>query len=125
MGVIILALLATLAATYLARRALAREALVAWLDARGVEAEANFEAIGPRGLVGELRIGPEAAPILTAERPAVGYHIPAWAPWTLWSRSFDAARPGPVRARRISSFMTAFSVWSMPADGPESMPTLG
>ncbi|MFT4935024.1 MAG: hypothetical protein ACI9LT_001716 [Pseudoalteromonas distincta] len=107
LGVIILALLATLAATYLARRALAREALVAWLDARGVEAEANFEAIGPRGLVGELRIGPEAAPILTAERAAVGYHITG--PW--------AGRPFGVELEQVELFAPTIFVRLTP-EGP-------
>jgi hypothetical protein len=106
-GVIIIALLATLAVTYLTRRVLAREALVAWLDARGVEAEANFQAIGPRGLVGALRIGPAAAPILTAKRAEVGYRITG--PW--------AGRAFGVELEQVELFSPTISV-SLTPDGP-------
>ncbi|MBU2135866.1 MAG: YdbH domain-containing protein, partial [Alphaproteobacteria bacterium] len=106
-GVIIIALLATLTMAYLARRALAREALVAWLDARGVEAEADFQAIGPRGLVGALRIGPADAPILTAKRAEVGYRITG--PW--------AGRGFGVELDQVELFSPTISVQLTP-EGP-------
>lgn len=82
-GAIVLGLLAalvlTLAALYAARRALAREALVGWLESRGVDAEVSFESLGPRGLVGDLRIGPAEAPIVSADHAEVAYRLTG--PW--------------------------------------------
>ncbi|WP_300579180.1 YdbH domain-containing protein [Phenylobacterium sp.] len=72
-------LLIALAIAYAARRHLAREALVGWLQSRGVEADASFEALGPRGLVGQLRIGPADSPIVTADRAEVSYRLTG--PW--------------------------------------------
>jgi len=106
-GVIIIALLATLAVAYLARRALAREALVAWLDSRGVEAEADFQTLGPRGLVGALRIGPADAPILTAKRADVRYRITG--PW--------AGRGFGLELDQVELFAPTISVRLTP-DGP-------
>ncbi|MDO8900365.1 MAG: YdbH domain-containing protein [Phenylobacterium sp.] len=79
MAALILVLICALALAYAARRALARDALVGWLESRGIEAEASFEALGPRGLVGRLRIGPASAPIVTAERAELSYQITG--PW--------------------------------------------
>ncbi|MDP3489259.1 MAG: YdbH domain-containing protein [Phenylobacterium sp.] len=76
---LVFALIMALAVAYFARRVLAREALVGWLEARGIEAEASFEALGPRGLTGGLRIGPAGAPVLTAERAELSYRITG--PW--------------------------------------------
>lgn len=76
---VLVAIVLTLAALYAARRTLAREALVGWLESRGVEAQVNFESIGPRGLIGELRIGPAEAPIVSAERAEVAYRVTG--PW--------------------------------------------
>lgn len=76
---VVAVLLIALAIAYAARRHLAREALVGWLQGRGIEADASFEALGPRGLVGELRIGPAESPIITAARAEVSYRLTG--PW--------------------------------------------
>lgn len=93
-GTVVLILIIALTLSYMARRALAREALVAWLNARGVEAEANFEALGPRGLRGELRIGPKEAPILTTDRAELSYRFTG--PW--------AGRPLGLELDRVELF---------------------
>lgn len=76
---LILALIVALSVSYLARRALAKEALEVWLNGRGVEAEANFRALGLTGLSGALRIGPEENPVLLADRAELSYRITG--PW--------------------------------------------
>lgn len=73
-------LILALSIAYLARRSLAREALLSWLESNGVEAEAHIETLGPGGIVGDLRIGPADAPLVTAERAEVDYRL-TW-PWT-------------------------------------------
>lgn len=88
-------LLIALAIAYGARRHLAREALVGWLQSRGVEADASFEALGPRGLVGELRIGPADAPIITAARAEVSYRLTG--PWRGEAFGVEVARIRLVR----------------------------
>jgi len=76
---LVLILVAVLVATYLARRTLAREALISWLASEGLEADAQFQTLGPEGLVVGLRIGPEDAPLLSARRAEVDYRItPPW-----------------------------------------------
>lgn len=104
---LILVLILALAATYLARRALAREALVSWLNARGIEAEASFEALGPRGLTGRLRIGPADAPVLTTERAQLSYRLTG--PWR--GEAFG------VELERIELFAPEISVRLTP-EGP-------
>ncbi|OYW95583.1 MAG: hypothetical protein B7Z13_01300, partial [Caulobacterales bacterium 32-67-6] len=79
--VLVLALSTALVISYLARRVLAREALIAWLNGRGVEAEASFETLGPRGLEGGLRIGPADAPILETERAVTNANVKFDARW--------------------------------------------
>ena len=88
-------LLIALAVAYAARRHLAREALVGWLQSRGVEAEARFEALGPRGLVGELRVGPAESPIITAARAEVSYRLTG--PWRGEALGVEVARIRLVR----------------------------
>lgn len=92
---VVAVLLIALAVAYAARRHLAREALVGWLQSRGVEAEARFEALGPRGLVGELRIGPADSPIITAARAEVSYRLTG--PWRGEAFGVEVARIRLVR----------------------------
>ncbi|MDP1618422.1 YdbH domain-containing protein [Phenylobacterium sp.] len=87
---VVAVLLIALAIAYGARRHLAREALVGWLQARGVEADASFESLGPRGLVGQLRIGPAASPIVTAARAEVSYRLAG--PWRGEAFGVEVAR---------------------------------
>ena len=102
------AVLLTLTALYAGRRSLAREALVGWLESRGVEAAVNFESLGPRGLVGDLRIGPADAPIVSAEQAEVAYRLTG--PWAgeafgLEVRSIHLTAPvvrAELRADRLS-----------------------
>lgn len=91
MLILVSLIILALATAYLARRALAREALVGWLQSRGVEAEARFETLGLQGLVGDLRIGPRDNPIILAERAEVDYRITG--PW--------AGRALGVEVRRL------------------------
>ncbi|MFP5449145.1 MAG: YdbH domain-containing protein [Alphaproteobacteria bacterium] len=105
--VLVLALSTALVISYLARRVLAREALIAWLNGRGVEAEASFETLGPRGLEGGLRIGPADAPILETERAVITYRFTG--PWV--GRGFG------VEVERLELFAPMISVdWT--SDGP-------
>lgn len=106
-AVLILVLILALAATYMARRALAREALVSWLNARGIEAEASFEALGPRGLTGRLRIGPAEAPVLTTERAELSYRLTG--PWR--GEAFG------VELERVELFAPTINI-GLTADGP-------
>ncbi len=78
-GLLILSLILALVASYLARRILAREALIGWLNARGVEADVSFETLGPSGLSGALRIGPAQAPVILAEKATLAYRLTG--PW--------------------------------------------
>ncbi len=57
-----------LLAAYLGRRDLARDALVGWLEARGIEADVQFERVEFGGVAGRLRVGPEQDPDFSAER---------------------------------------------------------
>jgi hypothetical protein len=92
---VVAVLLVALAIAYGARRHLAREALVGWLQSRGVEAEASFESLGPRGLVGELRIGPADSPVITAARAEVSYRLTG--PWRGEALGVEVARIRLVR----------------------------
>lgn len=71
--VILVALLVLLA--YLARRTVAREALVGWLDARGVPAAVEVERFELDGFVGRIRAGTPADPEFTVERAEVKYAL--------------------------------------------------
>ena len=73
LALLALVLVAAGAASWLNRKALAREALTGWLRARGVASEAQVEAIGPTSFVARLRIGDPARPDFTAERMDVRY----------------------------------------------------
>jgi hypothetical protein len=60
---------------YAARRSIAREALVGWLQSRGIPAEADVEAFGLTGFVGRVRVGDPDAPDFAAARAEVRYAI--------------------------------------------------
>lgn len=106
-GWLIVGLIVAVSLGYLARRALAKEALEAWLDARGVEAHTSFRALGPRGLSGALRIGPEQNPILSTDRAELSYRITG--PW--------AGRALGLELDRIELFEPSILVRWTP-DGP-------
>lgn len=93
-GFLILSLILALAASYFARRVLAREALIGWLNARGVEADVSFETLGPSGLIGALRVGPLHKPVILAERATLSYRLTG--PW--------AGRPLGVALDEIALF---------------------
>jgi hypothetical protein len=58
---------------WLNRKGLAREALVGWLTARGVPAEAEVEAFGPGIFTARIRAGDPRAPDFAADRVTVRY----------------------------------------------------
>jgi hypothetical protein len=68
-------LLIAVVAVYASRKIIAREALVDWLQSKGIAADATVEAIGPTDFVGTLRIGDPTRPDFAAERVEVGYAI--------------------------------------------------
>lgn len=53
--------------------------MIGWLNARGVEADVNFETLEPSGLTGTLRIGPPQEPVILAERATLSYRLTG--PW--------------------------------------------
>lgn len=79
-----LAILAVMVvAIYLARRIIAREVLVGWLESRGVRADVNIERFEVDGVTASIRVGPPEAPELSVERVEVVYA----------ARGFWSARP--------------------------------
>lgn len=70
---LVVAVVLALAAAYAARRALAREALIGWLEARGVPAAVEFREVELGRLAARLRIGSERQPDVTAELAEVRY----------------------------------------------------
>lgn len=72
-GVLVVAAVLALVAAYAARRALAREALVGWLEARGVPASVEFRDFELGAFAARLRIGPERDADVTAELAEVRY----------------------------------------------------
>jgi len=71
--VLVVAVILALAAAYAARRALAREALVGWLEARGVPASVEFRDFELGAFAARLRLGPERDADVTAELAEVRY----------------------------------------------------
>jgi hypothetical protein len=67
------ALLVAALALYAARKVIAREALVAWLQSKGIASEAGVEAFGPAGFTGRLRVGDPKNPDFAADRAEVRY----------------------------------------------------
>lgn len=84
-----------LAALYLNRRAAARQALVGWLDQRGVPAEVEVERIELDSFVGRIRIGDPANPDVTVERVEVDYAV-----GLPWSRAGLGVTPSRIRLVR-------------------------
>lgn len=80
-------------ATYAARREVARQALVGWLEERGVQAEVRFERFDPDGLVASIRAGAPDAPDLVVERVEMDYRL-----GMPWSGGFSVQ---PTRIRLI------------------------
>ena len=80
MGMVLILLIAVLAGIWLNRRALAREALVGWLDRKGIEADVEIERIELDGVTARVRVGDGRNPDFTVERAEVDYVI-AW-PWS-------------------------------------------
>ncbi|WP_332771538.1 intermembrane phospholipid transport protein YdbH family protein [Phenylobacterium sp.] len=70
---LVVAVILALAAAYAARRALAREALVGWLEARGVPASVEFRDFDLGAFAARLRLGPERDADVTAELAEVRY----------------------------------------------------
>ncbi len=72
-GALVVAVVAALVAAYAARRVLAREALVGWLEARGVPASVEFRDFELGAFAARLRLGPERDADVTAELAEVRY----------------------------------------------------
>ena len=73
MAVVIVVTIAAGAGVYMARRVIARELLVGWLDARGVPAQVEFRQFDYGGFVARVRAGPAGDPDASVERVEVRY----------------------------------------------------
>lgn len=99
--IVVAILVLAVAIAYLARRTLAREALVGWLEERGVHAEVEVERIDLYGFVGRIRAGSPQDPEFVVERAEVEYGLQgAWTGQALGAeiRSVRLVRP-VLRAR--------------------------
>ncbi|HYF23709.1 MAG TPA: YdbH domain-containing protein [Caulobacteraceae bacterium] len=85
-------LAATAVVVYVARREIAEQAVVGWLEKRGVESEIAFDSVGLDGFTGTLRAGPQNDPALTVQRIEVDMAL-AWP----WQEGGFRARPTRVR----------------------------
>jgi hypothetical protein len=95
-AVVALAILAVaLAALYLNRRAAARQALIGWLDQRGIPADVEVERIELDRFIGRIRIGDPANPDVTVERVEVDYAV-----GLPWSRAGLGVTPSRIRLVR-------------------------
>lgn len=74
-AVVVVAAAGGLALTYGARRTLARDALIGWLEARGIESEVEFSTFDLGAVDGRLRIGPRRDPDVVAELAEVRYGL--------------------------------------------------
>lgn len=83
------------AGLYLNRRAVARQALIGWLEQRGVDAEVEISRIDLDGVVARLRIGDADDPDLIVERVEVDYALSG--PWAVGGM---AATPSRIRLVR-------------------------
>jgi hypothetical protein len=68
------------ALSWLNRGRLARDALVGWLRSKGVAAQVQVEAVGPREFIARLRLGDPARPDFVADRARVRYRLTAGGP---------------------------------------------
>lgn len=74
-AVVLLVVLVLLIGAYLARRLVARELLVGWLETRGVRADVEFQRLEPDRVVARVAIGDPAAPEVTVERVEARFAI--------------------------------------------------
>ena len=95
LAVIALAILLAALVSYAARKALARDALVGWLKAQGVESQVSFQAFDPGGFSGALRIGPANDPDFTAEVAEIRYDLMGF-----WTGDAFGARATSIRLVR-------------------------
>jgi len=65
---------------YAGRREISRELAVAWLEDKGIDAVLALDDLDATGFAGSIRLGPENAPIFSAERIEVAYDLTA--PWS-------------------------------------------
>jgi hypothetical protein len=79
-GIVLILLAAVVAGVWLNRRAVARGALVGWLDRKGIEANVEIERIELDGVTARIRVGDTQNPDFTVERAEVDYVI-GW-PWS-------------------------------------------
>ena len=79
-GALFVVVFALSLAVYAARREVARQALVGWLEERGVEAQVDFERLDLDGLVASLRAGDPDDPDLVVERVEMDYRLGM--PWS-------------------------------------------
>lgn len=79
---------------YLTRRAIARELLVGWLEARGVPAEVEFREFGFGGFTARVRAGAPADPDVSVERVEVRYGLTGF-----WAR-----RPPGVQVHSVKLY---------------------
>lgn len=89
-------------ATYAGRRVIFREALVGWLEARGIEADLQIDRLDPAGLSGRLVIGPADRPALVVERVEAAYSLRA--PWSRRGAGVDLEAVRLVRPRLAGGF---------------------
>lgn len=73
-------LLVVMAGTYVARREIARQALVGWLEERGVQAEVQLDRFDYNGLVASITAGDPNNPDFAVERAEVDYDLGM--PWS-------------------------------------------
>ncbi|WP_374579467.1 YdbH domain-containing protein [Phenylobacterium sp.] len=78
-AVVIVVTMAAGAGVYMARRVIARELLVGWLDARGVPAQVEFRQFDYGGFIARVRAGPAGDPDASVERVEVRYGFTG--PW--------------------------------------------
>jgi hypothetical protein len=65
---------------YGSRREISRELALAWLEDKGVEASLELDDLDATGFAGAIRLGPENAPVFSAERIEVAYDLTS--PWS-------------------------------------------
>jgi len=80
MSLAALAFIAVGFATYAGRREISRELALAWLDSKGIEATLDLEDLDATGFAGKIRLGPDDAPVFSAERIEVAYDL--YSPWS-------------------------------------------
>ena len=92
-GALFLLIFALSLGVYAARREVARQALVGWLEERGVQAEVRFERFDFDGLVASIRAGDPEDPDLIVDRVEMDYRL-----GMPWSGGFSVQ---PTRIRLI------------------------